>query len=326
MTESKITRREFIEKTAAHAATAAALPGLAASLEAAQAKGKLPQRVLGRTKTEVSILAFGCGSRWLMYKDEEEALRVLNRAVDLGITYLDTAFGYGNGLSETRLGKFLATRRKEVWVATKMPETARSRDAVLREFENSLKRLQTDRVDLCHLHSLKDDADLAKIEAPDGAIKALYELRDQKVARFIGMSSHTDGAVMARAIEHNDLDCVQMAMNPTRALRFEELALPAARKKNLGIILMKAAAQEKIVGAGPGKAGIEQLVRYAWSLPVSAMVIGMNKVEYLEQNIQLAKSFNPMKPAEMDALAAQLAPARASLERFFCNHCDSSWA
>ena len=152
----------------------------------------------------------------------------------------------------------MKTRRKEVWLATKIPAAARTRDAALREVEQSLKRLQTDRVDLLHLHSLGDEADLAKIEAKDGAIHALYQLREQKVTRAIGMTSHTDGAVMAKAIEHNDLDCVQMAMNPARALRFEELALPAAKKKNLGVILCKVTAQEKLVGHGTGKAGMSR--------------------------------------------------------------------
>ena len=139
------------------------------------------------------------------------------------------------------------------------------------------------------MHGLGDEADLAKIEAADGAIKALYELRDQKVARFIGMTSHTDGAVMARAIERNDLDCVQMAMNPTRALRFEELALPAANRKNLGVIQMKVMGQDKLVGDGKGDP--MALLRYAWSLPISTTVCGMPKLEMLEANVATARAF-----------------------------------
>src|SRR5262249_20710136 len=159
--------------------------------------------------------------------------------------------------------------------------------------------------------------DLAKIEAKDGAIHALYELREQKVARFVGMTSHTNGAVMAKAIEHNDLDCVQMAMNPSRALRFEELALPAAKKKNLGVILMKVTPQEKLGGAGAGKANIESLIRYALSLPITAAVMGMPKVQFIDQNIAIASAFKPMSAGEMDQLRAQVASQRASLEHFF---------
>ena len=322
MKNDKITRREFIEKTTLTVASAAALPS---ALEPeVEAKTKLPQRVLGRTGVKVPIIAFGCGSRFLMYESEDEALRALNHVIDSGVTYLDTAMDYGKGLSETRVGMVMRTRRKEVWLATKIPPPARTRDEALREVEKSLKRLQTDRVDLLHLHSLTTGEDLQKIEAKDGAMKALYELREQKVARFIGMTSHTDGAVMAKAIEHNDLDCVQMAMNPARALQFEELALPAAKKKNLGVILMKVTAQEKLLGAGSGKAGIEPLIRYALSLPVSTAVIGMPKLQFIDQNIAIAKSFNPMNAGEMDQLRAQVASQRVSLENFFMRHRDEA--
>ena len=326
MKKDKLTRREFIEQTSLTVASAAALPAILSETAEGGAKGKLPQRTLGRTGAKVSVLAFGCGSRFLMYKDEEEALRILNHAIDLGINYLDTAVGYGEGQSETRVGKVVKARRKEVWLATKVPQRARTRDAALREVEQSLKRLQTDRLDLLHLHSLTDEADLAQIEAPNGALKALYELRDQKVARAIGMTSHTDGAVMAKAIARHDLDCVQMAMNPSRALQFEELALPAAKKKNLGVILMKVTAQEKIVGAGAGRAGIDALIRYALSLPVTTAVIGMPKPEFIEQNVALARGFKPLTAGEMDALRTQVAPSRARLERFFSHHCDGAWA
>ena len=322
MKNDKITRREFIEKTTLTVASAAALPS---ALEPeVEAKTKLPQRVLGRTGVQVPIIAFGCGSRFLMYESEDEALRALNHVIDSGVTYLDTAMDYGKGLSETRVGMVMRTRRKEVWLATKVPPPARTRDEALREVEKSLKRLQTDRVDLLHLHSLTTGEDLQRIEAKDGAMKALYELREQKVARFIGMTSHTDGAVMAKAIEHNDLDCVQMAMNPARALQFEELALPAAKKKNLGVILMKVTAQEKLIGAGAGKAGIEPLIRYALSLPVSTAVIGMPELQFVDQNIAIAKSFKPMNGGEMDQLRSQVASQRVSLENFFMRHRDQA--
>jgi uncharacterized protein len=322
MKKDKITRREFIEKTSLTVASVSVTPSILESETAA--KTILPQRVLGRTGVKVPIIAFGCGSRFLMYEDEDAALRALNHVIDSGVTYLDTAMDYGKGLSETRVGMVMKTRRKEVWLATKIPPNARARDEALREVEKSLKRLQTDRVDLLHLHSLGADEDLQKIEAKDGAIRALYELREQKVARFIGMTSHTDGAVMARAIEHNDLDCVQMAMNPARALQFEELALPAAKKKNLGVILMKVTAQEKLLGAGAGQAGIEPLIRYALSLPVSTAVIGMPKLQFVDQNIAIAKSFKPMNAGEMDQLRSQASSQRVSLENFFMRHRDEA--
>src|SRR2546426_10378804 len=296
-----LSRRDFLGKSGLALGAVAALPALPV---AAAAGHNLPHRVLGRRGVSVPILAFGCGSRFLMYEPEEAGLAALNRAIDMGITYLDTAIDYGDGKSETRVGMVLKTRRKEVFLATKIPDRARTRDAALKEYEASLKRLQTDHVDLLHIHSLGDEADLAKIEAPDGVLKALYELRGQKVARFIGMTSHADGAVMAKAIERHDLDCVQMAMNPARANRFEEQALPAANRKNLGVILMKVTAQEKLLGAD--KAEAASLLRYAWSLPVSTVVCGMPKPEFVEANVASARGLAPLPPAEMDRLRERL--------------------
>jgi len=319
-----VSRREFLETSGLAVGAVAAMPALPHALPAdATAKTKLPHRTLGRTGASVSILAMGCGSRFLMYP-ADQATAVLEKAVGLGIDYLDTAEAYGDGESETRLGRFLATRRKDVFLATKIPTRSRTRDAALKEVEASLKRLQTDHLDLLHLHSLGDDADLAKIEAPDGAIKALYELRDQKVTRFIGMTSHTDGAVMAKAVERNDLDCVQMAMNPARASRFEELALPAANKKNLGVILMKVTGQEKLLA--DGGADTASLLRYAWSLPITAAVCGMPKLEFLEANVATARAFSsPLPPAEVEALRKKLAGRQVVLENFFAHHHDGGW-
>src|SRR5208337_2254759 len=167
-------RRKFLGSLAAGGAAGANLPWLTGLASAAE--GSLPHRTLGQTGAKVSILAFGCGSRFLMYKDEDQALEVLNHAIDLGIDYIDTAYGYGDGESETRVGKVMATRRKQVWLATKIAD--RTRDAFMARLEGSLKRLQTDHVDLVHIHSLRHADDLAKIEAPDGALKGLLEAKE----------------------------------------------------------------------------------------------------------------------------------------------------
>src|SRR5207248_1032691 len=263
-----LSRRKFLERFAAGTATLPLFKGVAEG--AARA---LPHRVLGRTGASVSILAFGCGSRFLMYAEEDKALEALNRALDLGITYLDTAYAYGDGKSETRVGKVMAARRKEVFLATKIPD--RSRDDFLRRLEGSLKRLGTDHVDLVHIHSLGHADDLAKIEAPDGALKGLLQAREQKLARFIGMTSHTSGEVMATAIQRHDLDSVQMALNASRNGRFEELALPAAKAKNLGLIAMKVTGQEFLLGSASGKADIDSLLHYSMRLPVTTAVARM---------------------------------------------------
>jgi len=320
--DEKVSRREFLERGGRMVGAVAAIPAVlpAGEADAAQGAAAIPRRTLGRTGASVSILAMGCGSRFLAYP-ADQAPAVLEAALGLGINYFDSAADYGKGESETRVGRFLATRRRDVFLATKVPQASRTRDAALRDVEASLKRLRTDHVELLHLHGLGDEADLAKIEAPDGALKALYQLRDQKVARFVGMTSHADGVVMAKAIERHDLDCVQMAMNPARALRFEKLALPAARKKNLGVILMKVTGQDKLLV--PGKADAAALLHYAWSLPITTAVCGMPKREFLEANAAAARAYaTPLSPAAMDRLRQMYAVNTVEMARFFTDHRD----
>src|SRR5215467_6641775 len=315
-----ISRREFLENLGLAAAANAGVLFASDHAGPRAANHTLPSRTLGRTGAKVSILAFGCGSRFLMYKDEESAAAILNRAIDSGISYLDTTFAYGDGESESRVGQVMASRRKEVWLATKIPD--RTRDGFLRRLEASLKRLRTDHVDLVHIHSLGHADDLAKIEAPDGAMKGLMEAREQKMARFAGMTSHTDGEVMAQAIERHDLDCVQMALNAARNGRFEELALPAANAKNLGVIAMKITGQEFLVGEGAGKADMNSLLRYSMSLPVAAAVVGMPRPEMLAHNVDIARSFAPLNDQEKDRLRQQLNNSREGLEKKLVGHLD----
>ncbi|PYU76642.1 MAG: aldo/keto reductase [Acidobacteria bacterium] len=265
-----------------------------------------PTRTLGRTNAKVSILAFGCGSRFLMYDDEEKAIAALHHAIDLGITYLDTAYAYGDGKSETRVSKVMASRRKDVWLATKILD--RTRDAFLR------------------IHSVGHADDLKKIEAPDGALKGLLEAREQQLTRFIGMTSHISGEVLATAIQRHDLDCVQMALNASRNGRFEELALPAAKAKNLGTIAMKVTGQEFLLGSASGKADIDSLLRYSLSLPVTTAVVGMPSLDMLEHNTTLARNFSPLSDDEINRLRLQLAPSRDGLEHRLVGHLDGPTA
>jgi uncharacterized protein len=315
-----LSRRKFLEKIGLGAATGAGAWLLKDAAHAQPPVASLPSRTLGRTGAKVSILAFGCGSRFLAYKDEDKASQALNHAIDLGITYLDTAYAYGDGESETRVGKVMASRRKDVWLATKIPD--RTRDEFMRRLEASLKRLQTDHVDLVHIHSLRQADDLAKIEAPDGCLKGALEARDQKMARFIGMTSHTSGEVMAQAIQRHDLDCVQMALNASRNGRFEELALPAANKKNLGVIAMKITGQEFLLGQGTGKSDINSLLRYSMSLPVTTAVVGMPHLEMLEHNVESARAFAPYSEQEMERMRKDVSPAREGLEHNLTGHLD----
>src|SRR5579864_938163 len=298
--------------------------------------GALPTRVLGRTGARVSILAMGGGSRFLMYKEEDKALEALNRAFDLGITYMDTAFGYGNGLSETRVGKVLAVRRKKdgIFVATKIE--ARNGDEAMRTIEGSLKRLQTDQIDLVHIHSLEDEADLAQIEAKGNILDRLLKLRDEKVTRFVGITCHNDPTVLATALGRHDFDCTQMALNAAlvgmkgghhgmeinEAMKtsFETVALPVAVRKKMGVIAMKIYAQEGLIG----QAQPEKLLYYALSLPVSLAVAGMPTLDFIEQNVALARAFKPLPKPEMKELSGRLAAKnKMALDRRFANHVDA---
>ncbi|MBL8177073.1 MAG: aldo/keto reductase [Bryobacterales bacterium] len=317
-----LSRRRFLE-------TAAVSPmALGAAVDA---KTGMPTRILGKTGARVSTVAFGCGSRFLMYKEEDKALEALNKALDLGITYVDTAFSYGNGRSEERVGKIMKTRRKEVWLATKVQE--RSYDGAMKIIEGSLKRLQTDQVDLLHIHALGDADDLKKAE--EGALKALYKARDTKMARFIGVTCHSDPVVLKTALERHDFDCTQMALNAARVgMRngkagmeindlmkdsFELIALPVARKKKMGVTAMKIFGQEGLVG----KASVEKLIRYSLTLPVATAVLGMPKLEFLEENVRVAKAFQPLSKKEMQVLAGDLKLAKLEMDRFFADHVDA---
>jgi aryl-alcohol dehydrogenase-like predicted oxidoreductase len=324
-----ITRRQLLETTALGGLAVTAAHGAEMELSP---KG-MPTRILGKTGARVSILAMGGGSRFLAYGDEEKAIAAMNRAIDLGISYLDTAFAYGGGLSETRVGKIMATRRKEVFLATKVSD--RNGDDAMRTIEGSLKRLQTDHVDLLHIHMLTTPEDLAAIEAKDGVLQVAYKVREQKMARAIGITCHTDPTVLKAALEHNDFDCTQMALNAALVgmkggqggmviaeemkQSFETVALPVAVKKKMGVIAMKIYAADGLVGQAPA----EKLLSYSLSLPVTLAVVGMPKLEMIEDNVRIAKSFAPLPKAEMKELSMALSSKnKLALDRYLHRHVD----
>jgi predicted aldo/keto reductase-like oxidoreductase len=291
----------------------------------------IQKRVLGKTGEEVSILAFGGGSRFGMYESDDEAIAVVNEAIDSGINYFDTAMSYGGGLSHKRYGQVMNTRRGEVFLATKTQY--RSYDETMRNLEQSLKDLQTDHLDLLHIHSLKEMDDLEEIEKPGGVLEALYKVRDEGMARFIGMTSHTDAETMKTAIERHDLDCLQIALNPAThsmpwgtAAGFEDLVLPVAREKGMGILAMKIAGQEHLVGSEMGKASMRDLLYYDMSLPVAACVVGMPTVEMFRENIQLAREFEPLGAEEKERIREQVKPSAAAFLRHMRHHSDECHA
>ena len=320
-----LTRRHFLGGAAA----------IGAAGQTAQSKGKLPSRTLGRTGATPSILAMGCGSRLAMYEEEDKAVEALNLALDLGVTYLDTAQSYGGGDSEIWVGKVMAQRRKEVFLATKIG--LRDYDQAMRRTEESLKRLQTDQIDLIHIHGLRGQEDLAAIEA--GSLRALMELRDQKVCRFAGVTSHSYPDVLATALERHDFDCTQMALNAAKQGRsenarnpvdhlpedsFEAVALPVAVRKRMGVLAMKVTGQEALVGSGQGKSGVGRLLQYALSLPITSAVMGMPTLEYLREDVGFAANFQPMAQADMDRFSEKLAGAnKQAMDHRFHFHVDA---
>jgi uncharacterized protein len=306
---------------------------VAAPVLAAATTKKLPTRVLGRTGIRVSILGFGSGSRFLMYKEEDAAEEALNRAIDLGICYIDTAHAYGNGKSEERIGRAMLTRRKEVVLATKIP--GRTAEQARRQIELSLKRLNTDHLDVIHIHDLKSPEDLANIEAKGGVLEALYEARQQKITRAIGITSHADPAALRDALDRHDFDCTQMALNaglakmadspngmkatPVGPNSFEKLALPVATRKHLGVIAMKVFGQEQLLGAAP----VDQLLAYALSLPVHLASVGMPRLEHIEHNANLARAFRPLSKKQQEHLMKSIEESRKlAMVQFLQDHQD----
>lgn len=319
-------RREFLAVVASGLITTP-LPSVAASQP-------LPTRLLGRTGLRVPIIGFGSGSRFLMYEEEDKALEAVNRAIDLGICYIDTAHAYGAGRSEERIGQLMTARRREVVLATKIP--ARTAEEARRQIELSLHRLRTDHLDVLHIHALKDAEDLKKIEAPGGVLEAMYQARDQKITRAIGITCHADPAALRLALERHDFDCTQMALNaglakmtdtdkgmkatPVVDSSFEKLALPVANKKRMGVIAMKVFGQEQLLDAAP----VDQLLRYALSLPVSLASVGMPRFEHIEHNAQLARDFSRMSTHHRRLLQESIdSRKKLAMLKMFENHLDA---
>lgn len=299
-----LTRREFLARTGAAAVAGAALAGGAQADEPkTPGDGKMPTRTLGKTGAKVSLLGVGGGSQWSA-APEDEALTMLERALAAGVTYFDTAASYGpDRISEKRFGKLLPKYRKQIFLATKTDD--RTYDGLMRSVEESLKCLQTDRLDLMQMHDIGPKDDLNLWEKPDGGLTALRKLKDQKVVRFIGFTGHQQAEVHKKVLETLEFDTVLMAINAADKKAFRELALPVAVQKKMGVIAMKTT--RGLVGSGPGKATPQELLHWAWDLPIAVAIVGMNNKAMLESNLSLAMNYKPGK-VDAVALTARLAP------------------
>lgn len=317
-------RRVFLKclGTAATLGAADALHAEDKPAAADVAKRPFPMHVLGKTGVQVSAMALGgvAGMQRPRSKDFEPAA-LAEAALDLGISYFDTAPAYNQGQSESNYGEVLARRRKEVFLATKTGD--RTYDGTMRSVEQSLKRLRTDRVDLLQIHGTTRTEDLAAWGKPGGVLAALHELRDQKVTRFIGVTGHESADVMRRAIEMYEFDTVLTTFNPTERRRpFRESVLPLAVEKKMGILAMKVmgggfgslAAGNPAKNTGtwyhdetPKQAESRMLVRYALGLPISVAIVGMKSVEQLKANIAAVCNFTPLDAAERERLEKVMA-------------------
>ncbi len=319
MSRERIRRRDFLKTMAAAAAvgtTASSLRGtgpLGGGLNANRAasavldaKG-LPTSTLGKTGVVVPRIGIGLGSRFCAVADEDKALEILEAAIDHGFYYWDTAYSYTNAsiISEERLGRVLERRRNEVFLATKFEE--RTYDGVMRQLEGSLKRLRTDHLDLYQVHLIASMADLDTLGLPGGALDALRKIKDQKIARFIGFSGHSDAAAMAEAARRHNFDTMLIALNHYEERRgdLEGGAIPAAAARQMGIMIIKSVRPRETVAG----LAASDLIRYALTLPlVHSAVVGTDSVEVVRKNAALLRDFKPLSPEEMSRLTVKLEP------------------
>ena len=266
----------------------------------------LPHRPLGKTGVMVPVIGYGTAPLGKIKIMDAPMLnkseRLLNHAIDQGITYLDTSPDYG---SQPKLGPVMKTRRDEVFLATKINK--RKRADVLAELQQNLKELQTDHVDLVQIHAVNAMADLEAALAPDGAIAALEDARRQGMTRFVGITGHARPSVLAQALERYDFDTVLVAIGIIDRLVTgpEDVLLPVARRKDVGVVAMK------VYGHGEMKQR-ELALRYSLGLPgVSLAILGMEEEAQIDENVRLAQNLQPITSSEQDALVAE---AKALLE------------
>ncbi|GGI44569.1 oxidoreductase [Paenibacillus marchantiophytorum] len=263
----------------------------------------MEKRLFGSTGQQFPILSFGAQRIVDEHNcTEEEAIHIVNRAIDEGITYFDTAPSYSDGQSEERLGKALAlqNRRDEVWIATKTHD--RTRDGSLKLLEASLKRLQTDHVDEWRLHNIMTMDELDKCFAKGGALEALLEAKEQGLIKHISISGHTNPLVQLEAIERYAFDSALVALSAADHLvySFAQEFLPKAIEKGVAIIGMKVMALGKLAP------WYEKALQYTFSLPISTAIVGMESMAQLEQNLAIAKSFTPMTELEQLAFLKEI--------------------
>jgi aryl-alcohol dehydrogenase-like predicted oxidoreductase len=301
----------------------------------------MPTRNLGKTGYKVGIFSLGGQAAIEKSNNEANAVPIIERALDLGVNYIDTSSIYGgpDRWSEQYVGKVMKHRRGDAFLATKTKE--RTRAGSMRMIETSLKLLQTDHVDLWQLHDIGTMTDINEIFAKGGAMEALLEARDQKIVRYLGITGHYRPDALIEAIHRHPFDAILMAVNAAdpHHYSFSEQLLPLAVEKQMGIIGMKVPARGRILSTWtpppiedqkhtwegmvlahtPGTIEMRQAMYYSLSLPVSTVIVGCESVTQLEHNVQLAREFTPFNQQQMVALNEKAQPVskQALFFRFY---------
>jgi predicted aldo/keto reductase-like oxidoreductase len=278
----------------------------------------LASRVLGRSGERVSAIGLGGWHLALKHVDEPTSLRIVRSAIDRGITFLDNSWDYNEGQSELRMGKVLKEGyRDKVFLMTKID--GRSKREATRQLNESLRRLQTDRIDLVQHHEVLRFEDPHRVFDPEGANAALVEARDAGKLRYIGFTGHKDPHIHLHMLEvarENGFafDTVQMPLNVMDAhyRSFEKLVLPELVKQQIGVLGMKPIANGLILKSRVVTA-IECL-HYALNLPTSVVITGCDSMEILDQALEAVRTFHPMTGDEVQALLARTAKAASSGE------------
>ena len=271
--------------------------------------GDMPRRVLGRTGVEVTAMGLG-GYHLGLIKGARQAERIVQAAVDEGITFLDNAWEYHDGRSEEMMGRALAGgRRERVFLMTKVCTHGRDRATAMRQLEQSLRRLRTDRLDLWQIHEVVYENDPERHFASGGAVEALEQAKRQGKVRFVGFTGHKDPSIHLKMLARDfPFDTCQMPLNCFDATfrSFEARVLPEVNRRGIAALGMKSMGGE---GTPVSKRTVsaEEALRYAMSLPVAVTITGIDSMKVLRQDLRIARSFVPMTPAEMDGLRKRCA-------------------
>ncbi|MBI3292380.1 MAG: aldo/keto reductase [Elusimicrobia bacterium] len=275
----------------------------------------MPTRPLGRTGFKATLFALGGEGILRTHRRWTEAIPVIQKALELGVNYFDTAPAYAQ--SQDYYGAVLKEHRKRIFLASKTHD--RSREGSLRLLEDSLKRLKTDHLDLWQLHDLRTQQDLNQIFAGGGALEALEAARTQKLVRFLGITGHYDPAILLEAIRRYPFDTVLCPVNAgdRRFLSFIDMVLPQAQAKGLGIIGMKVTGRNALLtGLGQGPLSMRDALYYALSQTVSTVIVGCRTLDEVEENVHLARAFTALTPQALGRIEAA-ALNRAELANSF---------